>query len=155
MRAAVAPAASVSVDFRQVHILRGALALAVAQNWFVPQRLVAGMENVLQTTDLPFGAVIARLRPSRRTLAAHIQPLTADPSEDPSQLSAPTRHAQPAIILEHTTVILSEAGTALALVTEPFFSDLVSIAATQLSSSRGLDERSQAGPAMQPVRLER
>ncbi|QRM32822.1 hypothetical protein [Microvirga sp. VF16] len=155
VKAALGPAASESVHFRQVPMMRGPLPLATAENWFVPQRLAAGMEEVLQTTDLPFGTVIARLRPSRRTLVAHVWPLTADPSEDPSRLSASARHSQPAIILAHTTVILSGTGTALALVTERFFSDLISVAAARPSLSRILDGRSQAGPAKQPVRLER
>ncbi|QRM32991.1 hypothetical protein [Microvirga sp. VF16] len=154
VKAALAPLASETVQFRQVQILRGPLPLATAENWFVPQRLAAGMEDVLQTTDLPFGTVIARLRPSRRTLAVQIRPLTADPSEDPSRLSASGHHSQPEVILEHTTVILSETGTALALVTERFFSDLIAVAASKPPLSTSHDGRPQAGSATQSVRLE-
>jgi chorismate-pyruvate lyase len=151
---ALAPVAGETVHFRQVQIMRGALPLAGAENWFVPQRLAAGISESLQTTDVPFGTVIAPLRPSRRTLAAHVRPLTIDPSEDPSRLSASVRQSRPAIILEHTAVICSGTGTALALVTERFFSDLVSFAASRPPSGRGLDGRSRAGSVTQHVRRE-
>ncbi|WP_052954722.1 hypothetical protein [Microvirga vignae] len=152
---ALAPAAGETVQFRQVRIMRGPLPLATAENWFVPQRLAAGMNEDLQTTDVPFGTIVAPLRPSRRTLAADARLLTADPSEAPSRLSASGRPSQPAIILEHTAVISSGTGTALALVKERFFAERVSFAAVKPPLSRVLDERSRAGSAPQPVRLER
>ncbi|WP_165820344.1 hypothetical protein [Microvirga sp. KLBC 81] len=145
VRAALAPAADDTVHFRQVRIMRGPLSLARAENWFVPQRLTAHMTEALLTTDVPFGTVVAPLRPSRRTLTACVRPLTADPSEDPPLLGASARQSQPAVILEHKTVLLSGTGTALALVTERFFSNLVSFAASKSSLSRDLDGRSRTG----------
>jgi len=153
--AALALAAGEIIHFRQVRIVRGPLPLARAENWFVPQRLAAGMKDVLQTTNVPFGIVVAPLRPARRTLVAHVRPLTADPSEDPLRLSGPARQYQPDIILEHTAVICSGTGTALALVKEQFFSDLVSFAAERPSVSRVLEGSSQAASAPQNVGLER
>jgi|UPI0004B41ED7 chorismate-pyruvate lyase len=155
VRAALGPAAGETVHYRQVRLMRGTLPLATAENWFVPQRLAAGMTEVLQMTDVPFGTVVAPLRPSRRTLVARAQPLTADPSEDPSRLSASARPSQPNIILKHTAVILSGTGTALALVQERFSSELVSSATAKPPLSRVLDGRSRAGSATQPMRLER
>ncbi|WP_133239305.1 hypothetical protein [Microvirga sp. KLBC 81] len=153
VRAALRPAAGETVHFRQVQIMRGPLPLATAENWFVPQRLTAGMNDVLQTTDVPFGTVVAPLRPSRRTLAARAQPPAVDPSEDPSRLSASAHPSQPAIILEHKALICSGTGTALALVKEKFFAELVSLAAAKPFLSRDLDGRARAGSAPQHVRL--
>jgi hypothetical protein len=44
--------------------------LSEADNWYVPSRLTAEMNSVLETTDTPFGRAIADLKPFRRTFAA-------------------------------------------------------------------------------------
>ena len=98
-----------TIHYRQVRLMRGSLALAAAENWFVPQRLTAAMNEALIETNVPFGRVIAPLQPARRLLAVHPQP-----------------HAE--IILHHSAVILSKPGTALAFVKESYFSDLVAFA---------------------------
>jgi hypothetical protein len=139
--AALGPAASESVHYRQVQLRRGSLPQAAAENWFVPHRLAAGMDDLLQTTDVPFETVIAPLRPSRCTIAAQVRPLPTARSKDQSRLNASAHRPQPTIILEQEAVILSGTGTVLALVKERFFSDLVAVADAELSSSRGLDER--------------
>jgi hypothetical protein len=99
-----------TIHYRQVRLMRGSLALAAAENWFVPQRLTAAMNEALIETNIPFGRVIAPLQPARRLLAVHPQP-----------------HAE--IILHHSAVILSKPGTALAFVKESYFSDLVALSA--------------------------
>ena len=98
-----------AIHYRQVRLMRGSLPLAAAENWFVPQRLTAAMNEALIRTNVPFGRVIAPLQPARRLLAVHPQP-----------------HAE--IILVQSAVILSKAGTALAFVKESYFSDLVAFA---------------------------
>ena len=79
-----------TIHYRQVRLMRGSLPLAAAENWFVPQRLTAAMNEALIRTNVPFGRVIAPLQPARRTLAANPQP-----------------HAE--IILVQSAVILSKA----------------------------------------------
>ena len=97
-----------AIHYRQVRLMRGSLPPA-AENWFVPQRLTAAMNEALIETNVPFGRVIAPLQPARRLLAVHPQP-----------------HAE--IILVQSAVILSRLGTALAFVKESYFSDLVAFA---------------------------
>ena len=58
-----------TIHYRQVRLMRGSLPLAAAENWFVPQRLTAAMNEALLRTNVPFGQVIAPLQPLRRTLA--------------------------------------------------------------------------------------
>ncbi len=128
VRAALDLTAGETVHYRQVRLMRGSLALATAENWFVPQRLTADMNEVLNQTEVPFGTVIAPLRPFRRTLAAHLQPLTTDPAEDLLRARGSAHQPRPEVILEHIAVILSGSGTALALVKEHYFSELVSFA---------------------------
>jgi hypothetical protein len=101
------------ISYRQVQLMRGSLPLAAAENWFVPQRLTADMNEALTRTNVPFGSVVAPLRPYRCTLVAHLQPYSE-------------------IILVHSAVILSKAGTALAFVKESYFSDLVLFASAPL-----------------------
>ncbi|QRM32869.1 hypothetical protein [Microvirga sp. VF16] len=125
VRVALAPAARETVHFRQVQLRRGPLPLAMAENWSVPRRLAAGMNDVLQATDVPFGTVVASFRPFRRALVAHVRPRAADPREDLLRLSASDNRSRSDVILEHQAVICSATGTALALVQVRFFSKLV------------------------------
>ncbi len=52
--------------------------MSKADNWFVPARLTAAMNALLDSTQTPFGAVIAPLGPIRRTLDSTVtwRPLT-------------------------------------------------------------------------------
>ncbi|MPR07682.1 hypothetical protein [Microvirga tunisiensis] len=124
--AALGPATPEIVHYRQVWLKRGSLALAAAENWFVPQRLTADMNQILNQTDIPFGTVIAPLHPVRRTLVANAGPLADDLVEDPAWFSGSAHQPHPEIILEHKAMILTGSGTSLALVNEFFFADLVS-----------------------------
>jgi hypothetical protein len=124
-----------AISYRHVQLMRGSLPLAAAENWFVPQRLTADMNEALIRTNVPFGRVIAPLHPSRRTLAAHLPP-----------------HSE--ISLLHEAVILSNAGTALAFVKESYFSALVSFASAPLLVHQPMND-SIAQSVRQRVELER
>ena len=104
--------------------MRGTLPLAAAENWFVPQRLTAAMNEALDETEVPFGTVIAALRPLRRILATSIQP-------------------QPEIILEQVALIRSGSGLALALLKEGYLPDLVSFAPAPALWQRARDRVSE------------
>ncbi|EIM31077.1 hypothetical protein MicloDRAFT_00000640 [Microvirga lotononidis] len=115
--------------------MRGTLPLARAGNWFVPQRLTATMNEALNATEIPFGTVVAPLRPIRRILTAAIQP-------------------QPEIILEQVALIRSGSGPALALVKEAYLSELVSAAPEPALWPRARDQRAERS-ALPTVRRER
>jgi len=57
------------VKFRHVRLRCGARVLSEADNWYVPGRLSAEMNRLLETTDTPFGVVVRPLEPYRETLA--------------------------------------------------------------------------------------
>jgi chorismate-pyruvate lyase len=57
------------VRYRRVELRCGTHVLSVADNWYVPARLTAEMNTLLQTTDTPFGKAVQPLRPYRRTVA--------------------------------------------------------------------------------------
>ncbi|HWG70518.1 MAG TPA: hypothetical protein VN692_13980 [Steroidobacteraceae bacterium] len=65
------------VRYRRVRLLCGAAALSEADNWYVPGRLTAAMNELLDSTDTPFGKVVRALHFQRHTLSSTLlwQPL--------------------------------------------------------------------------------
>lgn len=60
------------VAYRRVRLQCGPHILSVADNWYVPARLTADMNRLLDTTDTPFGKAVAPLEPYRRTIAVRL-----------------------------------------------------------------------------------
>jgi hypothetical protein len=60
------------VRYRGVRLGCGGHVLSQADNWYVPGRLTAEMNRLLETTDTPFGRAVAGLHPVRQTLAAEL-----------------------------------------------------------------------------------
>ena len=60
------------VKFRHVELACGDHILSEADNWYVPGRLTAEMNRLLDTTDTPFGRAVADLKPYRRTFSAEV-----------------------------------------------------------------------------------
>jgi hypothetical protein len=65
------------VKYRHVRLRCGTRVLSEADNWYVPARLTPDMNRTLETTDAPFGRVVAPLEPYRRTFAVTLL-LSAD-----------------------------------------------------------------------------
>jgi chorismate-pyruvate lyase len=57
------------VKYRRVELQCGDRILSEADNWYVPGRLTADMNRLLETTDTPFGTAVQPLGPSRETFA--------------------------------------------------------------------------------------
>jgi hypothetical protein len=57
------------VRFRRVRLFCGDKLLSEADNWYVPSRLTADMNRLLETTDTPFGKAVLGLGPTRQTFA--------------------------------------------------------------------------------------
>ena len=60
------------VEFRHVRLRCGAHVLSEADNFYVPARLTAEMNQALETTQIPFGRVVRPLEPYRRTFDARV-----------------------------------------------------------------------------------
>jgi chorismate-pyruvate lyase len=60
------------LKYRRVQLLCGENVLSEADNWYVPSRLSAEMNRVLETTDTPFGKAVLALKPYRQTVAANV-----------------------------------------------------------------------------------
>jgi hypothetical protein len=58
------------ITYRRVRLRCGTRILSEAENWYVPARLTAEMNRVLEATDTPFGRAVAALEPYRQTFGA-------------------------------------------------------------------------------------
>lgn len=97
------------VKFRHVELTCGDRVLSEADNWYVPGRLTADMNRLLETTQTPFGRAVAALKPFRRTFAVevHWRPLPdgwelrSPPADHPGQTLQ-----MPPILFEHRALVL-------------------------------------------------
>jgi chorismate-pyruvate lyase len=71
-RARLAVSDSDEVKYRLVDLRCGDQTLSKAENWYVPSRLTAEMNRLLDTTDTPFGRAVASLEPYRKTIATRM-----------------------------------------------------------------------------------
>lgn len=104
------------IRYRRVQLSCGALVLSEADNWYVPARLSAEMNRLLDTTNTPFGKAVLGLKPFRRTYAATLlwSPLppqwemqTERPSNDASAAATATL-ILPAALFEHRALVFGQ-----------------------------------------------
>lgn len=101
------------IKYRRVQLRCGDHVLSEAENWYVPGRLEADMNRVLDTTDTPFGKVVLRLQPYRRSFAVNARwlPLPAgwEQGTRPSAATSASPLAIPPALFEHRA-LLFDAG---------------------------------------------
>lgn len=59
-----------TIRYRSVNLTCGSHIFSEADNWYVPERLTAGMNERLDKSDTPFGIAVKDLNFTRRTLGA-------------------------------------------------------------------------------------
>lgn len=121
-------AAGDEVRYRHVRLLCGGRVLSEADNWYVPSRLTAAMNQQLDSTDAPFGAVVHALHFQRHTLSAKVlwEPLAHGWEMSANAASPPA--AQPRVaplvvpdrVLEHRAVLSLPDGTPISEVVETY-----------------------------------
>ncbi len=79
-------------QYRRVCLLSAGTVLSEAHLWFVPGRLLPGMVQALAGTEIPFGRIVAPLRPRRHSIVA-------------AYLPSPSPYA-----LQHRAVLVTDAG---------------------------------------------
>lgn len=114
-----------TVRYRRVRLRCGEHVLSEAENWYVPGRLTAEMNRALDSTDTPFGRVVAPLEPYRRTFHARLlwSPLPdgwerAAATSPPCASSGPM--AVPDALLEHRALLYAMDGQPIAEVHEVY-----------------------------------
>jgi hypothetical protein len=111
------------VKYRHVELLCGDRILSEADNWYVPSRLTPEMNRILDTTDTPFGRVVADLQPTRQTMSVAVRwkplpdgwELHPTPADNPSATLA-----IPAVVFEHRAILLRDDRTPFCEVEEHY-----------------------------------
>ena len=97
------------VRYRRVQLRCGTRVLSEAENWYVPGRLTADMNRLLDTTETPFGKAVEPLDPYRRTFTVtHLwMPLSTGWERESGALPAATGRALmiPEALFEHRAVL--------------------------------------------------
>jgi hypothetical protein len=112
-RLQVAPDEEIKV--RHVQLLCGDRVFSEADNWYVPARLTAEMNRLLETTTTPFGKAVQDLHPYRRTFAATVlwRPLPEGWETKPLPTLPPAAAESlpiPDSLFEHRAVLYTDAG---------------------------------------------
>lgn len=120
------------LKYRHVKLRCGSRVLCEADNWYVPARLTAEMNRVLETTDAPFGRVVAPLEPYRRTLSVALlwSPLPAGWERGaPIPPGAASRPLEiPAALFEHRAVLFTKEHRPFSEVAEIYRRDILDFA---------------------------
>ncbi len=116
------------IAYRHVQLVCGKHVLSEADNWYVPDRLTAQMNQQLETTEAPFGRVVHRLDFQRHTLSAHLlwSPLPAawEMSGDatPAKPRVPLRI--PHAVLRHEAILYTSTHKPFSAVVETYTNEV-------------------------------
>lgn len=102
-RAALGLAPGQPFGFRHVRLACNGVVLSEAKNWYVPAALTPDMNRVLETSDAPFGRVVAPLGFHRERLSEHAGGWPGCPKDT---------------VLVHRGLLRRADGTAISLVIE-------------------------------------
>jgi len=110
------------VQYRRVRLRCGGHVLSEADNWYVPSRLTAAMNQQLETTDTPFGRVVQPLKFQRHTLNSKVlwSPPPAEERSAPRDI--------PREVLQHRAVLTLPDGTPFSMVTETYTREVLGYA---------------------------
>lgn len=122
VRSDLAVTATQAIRHRQVQLVCGAHVLSIADNWYVPDRLTAQMNDALDQTDMPFGHVVAPLRFSRERLEFV---RLWSPLDEKPPVTADAMIVPPAIILRQRAVLRDAHGLPFSEVVETYTSQML------------------------------
>ena len=108
------------VNYRRVRLACGDQVLSEADNWYLPARLTAEMNRVLDTSDTPFGVVVRPLDFRRRNLAARLLYAPLPRGWEKGGAHAESPGPIPAQVLQHAAVLATPDGAPFAYVVETY-----------------------------------
>jgi chorismate-pyruvate lyase len=116
------------VGYRRVRLHCGTHVLSEADNWYVPGRLTAEMNQNLDHSDIAFGRAVQALKFQRHTLTAALlwMPLPAD--WETKAAPAPPHGGileVPPYVLQHTAVLSLPDGTPISTLTETYTGEVL------------------------------
>jgi chorismate-pyruvate lyase len=129
LRALLKVGAEEPVGYRHVQLMCGTHVFSEADNWYVPGRLTADMNQRLNTTDEPFGKVVQPLHFQRRTLLAELlwSPLPPGWEMRGAQGAATVDRSSlrvPDAVLRHRAVLVDAAQQPFSTVVETYTNQL-------------------------------
>lgn len=116
------------VRYRRVQLACGEHVLSEADNWYVPSRLTPEMNQILDSTDQPFGKVVQPLHFRRQTVSAE---LLWAPLPQGWEMDAPLPAAHkapldiPHDVLRHQAVLYTGTNQPFSLVVETYTSEVL------------------------------
>jgi len=114
--------------YRRVRLKCGTRVLSEADNWYVPARLTAEMNQALDTSDIAFGRAVQALQFRRRTLSAE---LLWSPLPQGWETSPPARMPEgrtlevPAHVIQHKAVLTLPDGKPISEVVETYSGEVL------------------------------
>jgi chorismate-pyruvate lyase len=119
------------IRYRRVKLVCGSRVLSEADNWYVPARLTPEMNNLLETTDTPFGKAVRTLNFQRHTLSSTLLwsalPAGWEMESTPSQDGSGVLHI-PAYLLQQRALLRTADGVAFSEVVETYTADVLAFA---------------------------
>jgi len=129
LRARLDVPAGEPLGYRRVQLVCGEHVLSEADNWYVPARLSAEMNQTLTTTDQPFGKVVKALDFRRRTLSAELlwSPLPNGWEMSAQGAAASSREpiAVPHDVLRHEAILYDSAQRPFSALIETYTSEVL------------------------------
>jgi chorismate-pyruvate lyase len=125
------------VKHRQVELRCGGHILSEADAWYVPSRLSAEMNRLLETSQTPFGRVVQSLRPYRRTFAVTLlwSPLPSGWEQQRQRPTQPSERATPLVLpkelFEHRAILYTSDHQPISEVHERYQSQLLAFSRGQ------------------------
>jgi chorismate-pyruvate lyase len=116
------------VGYRRVRLHCGPYILSEADNWYVPGRLTADMNQNLEHSDIAFGRVVQALKFQRHTLTAALlwMPLPADWETKAATVAVSAGTLEvPHYVLQHTAVLSLPDGTPISTLTETYTAEIL------------------------------
>ncbi|HEX7757967.1 MAG TPA: hypothetical protein VF459_00580 [Caulobacteraceae bacterium] len=115
------------IRYRRVKLMCGERVLSEADNWYLPGKLTAEMNRLLDQTDTPFGVAVKALNFKRQGLDSRIllHPFEETGESGPSAAAPPPGAEAPPLSLPHaviqnSAVLTAADGTAFSVVVETY-----------------------------------
>jgi hypothetical protein len=124
------------VRYRKVRLRCGSLVVSEADNWYVPGRLTAEMNTLLDTSDTPFGRVVKSLDFRRRTIAVTVLSPFLPPGWETmpaARIEHMSQPCLPAYLLQHRAILTLPDGTPFSEVVETYTGNVLAFPAAGLT----------------------
>jgi hypothetical protein len=111
------------IRYRRVRLLCGTVALSEADNWYVPGRLTAEMNKLLDSSEVPFGKVVQALHFRRHTLSSTLLWVPLPEGWEMSPIPRSDASAVltiPSEVLQHRALLTLPDGTPFSEVVETY-----------------------------------